>query len=139
MTLVFTNGCFDLLHPGHVDMLKRARALGDRLVVGLNSDESVRMLKGHDKPYFKQRDRYAMLRALRCVDEVIVFDELTPSRLIAELKPDVLVKGGDWPLDRIIGADTVLAAGGKVFSLPLLPGYSTSSLVEHIQQLELFT
>lgn len=139
MALVFTNGCFDLLHPGHVDLLQRARALGDRLVVGLNSDESVRMLKGHDKPYFKEHDRYAMLRALRCVDEVIVFDELTPYRLIAQLRPDVLVKGGDWPLDRIIGADTVLTSGGKVFSLPLLPGYSTSSLVEHIQQLELFS
>ena len=126
---VFTNGCFDLLHPGHVDLLERARALGDRLIVGLNSDASVRDLKGPHKPYVNQHDRRRMLLALRSVDEVIVFDEPTPLELIERIAPDVLVKGGDWPVDQIVGAEFVLARGGKVFSLPLLPGYSTTSIV----------
>jgi rfaE bifunctional protein nucleotidyltransferase chain/domain len=104
MKVVFTNGCFDVLHPGHVDLLERARALGDRLVVGLNSDASVRALKGPGRPIYPQGDRVLMLRALRSVDEVLVFDEPTPARLIEELSPDVLVKGGDWPVDRIVGA-----------------------------------
>jgi phosphoheptose isomerase len=130
--LVFTNGCFDLLHPGHVDLLERARALGDRLVVGLNSDASVRAIRGPGRPLVPQEDRAAMLRALRCVDEVIIFDEPTPARLIEELQPDVLVKGGDWPVDQIVGADTVLRKGGRVLSLPLKPGYSTSALIERI-------
>lgn len=134
MALVFTNGCFDLLHPGHVDLLERARALGDRLVVGLNSDASVRALKGPHKPYIPETDRARMLRALRCVDEVVVFDELTPLELIRRLEPDVLVKGGDWPVEQIVGADLVLARGGKVLSLPLKEGYSTTRLVEQIEQ-----
>jgi len=104
MTTVFTNGCFDLLHPGHVDLLERARALGDRLVVGLNSDRSVRALKGNGRPLLPQEARAAVLRALRSVDDIIIFDELTPARLIEELQPDVLVKGGDWPVAQIIGA-----------------------------------
>ncbi len=132
--LVFTNGCFDLLHRGHVDLLERARSLGSSLVVGLNSDQSVRDLKGPLRPYWCQDDRVAMLRALRCVDEVVIFDEATPERLINELRPDVLVKGGDWPIDTIIGADKVLAWGGQVFSLALLDGYSTTSLADHIQR-----
>src|SRR5215204_5312871 len=132
-TLVFTNGCFDLLHPGHVDLLKRAKALGTRLVVGINSDESVRSIKGAGRPYLNQKERAALLTALESVDDVVVFDELTPENLIKRLEPDVLVKGGDWKPDEIIGSDVVLAKGGKVFSLPLLDSYSSSGLVERIQ------
>ena len=132
MKLVFTNGCFDLLHPGHVALLTRARALGDRLVVGLNSDASVRSIKGPGRPLIPQDDRAAMLLALRPVDEVIVFDEPTPARLIGELKPDVLVKGGDWRIEQIVGADLVLARGGEVHALPLVAGYSTTALVERL-------
>jgi D-sedoheptulose 7-phosphate isomerase len=130
---VFTNGCFDLLHPGHVDLLQRARALGDWLIVGLNSDRSVRALKGPGRPLLPQEERAALLRALRCVDDAIIFDEPTPARLIEELQPDVLVKGGDWPVEQIIGAEVVWRKGGRVLSLPLKPGYSTTSLVEEIQ------
>ena len=130
--LVFTNGCFDLIHPGHIDLLERARALGDYLIVGLNSDASVRTIKGPARPFLPQEERAATLRALRCVDEVIIFDESTPARLIEELQPDVLVKGGDWPVDQIVGADIVLRKGGKVLSLPVRPGYSTTALIEHI-------
>jgi rfaE bifunctional protein nucleotidyltransferase chain/domain len=128
MKVVFTNGCFDVLHPGHVDLLERARALGDRLVVGLNSDASVRALKGPGRPIYPQGDRVLMLRALRSVDEVLVFDEPTPARLIEELSPDVLVKGGDWPVDRIVGAESVLRRGGQVVSLPFRRPYSTTGL-----------
>ncbi|HEY5314429.1 MAG TPA: D-glycero-beta-D-manno-heptose 1-phosphate adenylyltransferase, partial [Pirellulales bacterium] len=129
---VFTNGCFDLLHPGHVDLLERARELGDRLVVGVNSDASVRKLKGEHKPYVNETDRRRMLLALKAVDEVIIFDEDTPLELILQIQPDVLVKGGDWPVDRIVGAAEVMARGGRVFSLTLLPGYSTTTIVEDI-------
>lgn len=135
MDRVFTNGCFDLLHPGHVDFLERARLLGQRLIVGLNSDGSVRMIKGHGRPLIPQDDRAAMLRALRCVDEVVIFEEATPARVIQELQPDVLVKGGDWQVEQIIGADVVLARGGRVVSLPLKPGYSTSELIQSILSL----
>ncbi len=130
--LVFTNGCFDLLHPGHVDLLERAAALGSRLIVGLNSDASVRALKGPLKPYVNEQDRRRMLLALSVVDEVIIFDDDTPQRLIEQLRPDVLVKGGDWPVDQIIGADFVHSYGGQVVSLSLLPGYSTTLIVEQI-------
>jgi D-sedoheptulose 7-phosphate isomerase len=132
--LVFTNGCFDLLHPGHIDLLERARALGDRLVVGINSDASVRAIKGAGRPLMSQQDRIAVLSGLRSVDKVVVFDDATPARIIRELKPDVLVKGGDWPVDQIIGADFVIQNGGKVFSLPLKPSYSTSAILEKIGQ-----
>lgn len=132
--LVFTNGCFDLIHPGHIDLLERARALGDRLVVGLNSDASVKAIRGRS-PFVSQEDRATVLRGLRTVDEVIIFDEPTPARLIAELQPDVLVKGGDWAIDRIVGADTVLRKGGEVRSLTLKEGYSTTAIVEKIQGL----
>jgi D-sedoheptulose 7-phosphate isomerase len=132
--LVFTNGCFDLLHPGHIDLLERARALGDRLVVGINSDASVRAIKGAGRPLMSQEDRISVLSGLRSVDEVVVFDDATPARIIRELKPDVLVKGGDWPIDQIIGADFVIQNGGKVFSLPLKPSYSTSAIIEKISQ-----
>lgn len=134
MKMVFTNGCFDLLHPGHVDLLQRARALGDLLVVGINSDASVRALKGPHKPYLSQDDRRHMLLALRSVDYVRVFDEADPLRLIHELRPDVLVKGGDWPVDKIIGADFVRSLGGSVHSLPLVAGYSSTAVAAHIRE-----
>lgn len=133
--LVFTNGCFDLIHPGHIDLLERARALGDRLVVGLNSDASMRAIRGAGRPFVPEADRASVLRGLRSVDEVVIFDEPTPERLIEELQPDVLVKGGDWAVDRIVGARTVLGRGGQVRSLPLKPGYSTTLIVEKIQGL----
>jgi rfaE bifunctional protein nucleotidyltransferase chain/domain len=129
---VFTNGCFDLLHPGHVDLLQRARALGDRLIVGLNSDCSVSGLKGDHKPYVPQEDRRQLLLGLRAVDEVIIFDEPTPEALIRRIRPDVLVKGGDWTVDKIVGADFVQSYGGKVVSLELLAGYSSSQLAAEI-------
>lgn len=132
MKTVFTNGCFDVLHPGHIDLLERARSLGDRLVVGLNSDASVRALKGPGRPLVPQEERALMLRALRSVDEVVIFDEPTPERLIEELAPNVLVKGGDWPVDRIVGAETVLRRGGLVISLPFRLPYSTTGLIERI-------
>jgi cytidyltransferase-related domain len=132
--LVFTNGCFDILHPGHVDLLTRARALGDSLVLGLNSDESVRMLgKGDDRPLNTQEERAFVLAGLACVDCIIVFHESTPLELIKAVRPQVLVKGGDWTPDRIVGRDVVEQAGGAVHSLPLLPGYSTTAFVERIR------
>ncbi len=130
--IVFTNGCFDILHRGHVDLLERARALGSRLVVGLNSDRSIRQIKGADLPLQSQEDRKAVLMGLRAVDEVIIFEELTPEHLIRQLRPDILVKGGDWNIDEIIGADFVRANGGKVVSLPLVEGYSSSSIREKL-------
>lgn len=131
---VFTNGCFDLIHPGHIDLLERARALGDRLVVGINSDASVKSIKGAGRPLLSQEDRAEVLRGLRSVDEVMVFDELTPERLIEEVKPDVLVKGGDWPIEQIVGAKFVLDRGGRVHSLPLKDSCSTSDVIERIQK-----
>ena len=131
--VVFTNGCFDIIHPGHVDLLGRARNLGTKLIVGINSDASVKRIKGSARPYFTQDDRAAILQALECVDEVRVFEESTPENLIGEIKPDVLVKGGDWQVNEIIGADFVQSYGGKVFSLPLKPGYSSSAVVEKIK------
>ena len=133
MIVVFTNGCFDLLHPGHVDLLRRARGLGDRLIVGINSDRSVRAIKGPGRPVQSEPERVAVLSALRSVDQVLVFDEPTPVRLIEEIKPDVLVKGGDWPVDQIVGAESVLRRGGRVESLPLLPGHSTSALLDRLR------
>ncbi len=131
--IVFTNGCFDLLHPGHVDLLARARALGDRLALGLNSDHSVRALnKGPGRPVTPYAARAFVLAHLESVDWVTGFDEATPLELIQAVAPDVLVKGGDWPLERIVGATEVLARGGEVRSLPLLPGFSTTSTVERI-------
>ena len=130
--LVFTNGCFDLLHPGHVRYLTEARTLGDALVVGLNSDRSVRLLKGEGRPILKESERAEVLAALEAVDYVVVFDEDTPQELIAQLLPDVLVKGGDWPLDQIVGRKEVEAAGGKVVSLPFVEGSSTSDIIEKI-------
>lgn len=131
---VFTNGCYDLLHPGHVDLLDRAKSLGDLLVVGLNSDDSVRRLgKGAERPINPLPVRAFVLAHLACVDAVTWFEEDTPLELIRLLRPRVLVKGGDWPLDRIVGRDVVEALGGSVHSLPLLPGFSTTSLVRRLR------
>jgi D-sedoheptulose 7-phosphate isomerase len=131
-SVVFTNGVFDILHMGHIELLTTARALGDYLIVGMNSDASTRAIKGPPRPLVGQEERAAMLRTLRCVDEVIIFDEPTPARLIEEIQPDILVKGGDWPVEQMIGADTVIRRGGKVVSLPLAEGHSTTRLLERI-------
>jgi rfaE bifunctional protein nucleotidyltransferase chain/domain len=132
--VVFTNGCFDLLHPGHIQCLEQARELGDALIVGLNSDASVRQLKGPGRPLLPERERAEILAALECVDAVVIFDELTPQTVIAQLLPDVLVKGGDWAGDRIVGREEVEAAGGRVVSAPVVPGYSTTEIVRKIRE-----
>jgi D-beta-D-heptose 7-phosphate kinase/D-beta-D-heptose 1-phosphate adenosyltransferase len=132
--LVFTNGVFDLLHVGHVRYLAQARALGDALLVAINSDRSVRELKGPDRPVFDQGERAEILAALRDVDYVVVFDDISPRSTIKNLLPDVLVKGGDYQLDEIHGREEVEAAGGKVVSLPFVPGSSTTSLVERMKR-----
>lgn len=132
--LVFTNGVFDLLHVGHVRYLKQARALGDALVVAINSDRSVRELKGPDRPVFDEGERAEILAALRDVDYVTVFDDISPRTTIRKLLPDVLVKGGDYQLDEIHGREEVEAAGGKVISLPFVPGASTTSLLERMKR-----
>jgi len=134
LTLVFTNGCFDLLHPGHVEYLVQARALGDLLVVGLNSDDSVRRLKGTRRPLVAEEDRATVLAGLRSVDAVTVFDEDTPLELIRELLPDVLVKGGDYDLDGIVGQEVVEQAGGDVRVLPLVEGYSTTNILNRLKE-----
>lgn len=133
--VVFTNGCFDLLHVGHVRYLQAARQLGDILVVGVNSDASVRALqKGPERPLVPESQRSEIVAALECVDYVIIFSESTPLQVITMLQPDILVKGGDWPLDQVIGRKEVEARGGHVCSIPLVPGISTSLLVQRIQQ-----
>ncbi|RMG48740.1 MAG: D-glycero-beta-D-manno-heptose 1-phosphate adenylyltransferase [Acidobacteria bacterium] len=130
--VVFTNGCFDLIHPGHVRFLHQARALGDILVVAINSDRSVRQLKGPGRPILSEDERCEVLAAFEVVDVVTVFDDITPRGLIAALLPDILVKGGDWPLDQIVGREEVEAAGGRVYSLPYVRGYSTTEIIERI-------
>lgn len=133
--IVFTNGCFDILHRGHVEYLQEAAALGDRLVVAVNSDASVRRQgKGPDRPLNDESSRAKVLAALRLVDAVILFDEDTPLALIKAIVPDVLVKGGDWPVERIVGAEVVMAAGGEVRSLKLVDGFSTTALVDRIRR-----
>src|SRR5687767_1335962 len=131
--LVFTNGVFDLLHVGHVRYLAQARELGDALVVAINSDRTVRELKGPDRPVFDQAERAEILAALRQVDYVVVFDDISPRNVITQLLPDVLVKGGDYQLDQIHGREEVEAAGGKVISLPFVDGASTSRLIERMK------
>jgi rfaE bifunctional protein nucleotidyltransferase chain/domain len=133
--VVFTNGCFDLLHSGHVRYLTEARGLGDALIVGLNSDRSVRALKGEGRPILNEAERAEVIGALEAVDFVVVFDEDTPQELIARLLPDVLVKGGDWPLDQIVGREEVEATGGRVVSLGYLKGSSTSDLIARIKEI----
>ena len=132
--LVFTNGVFDLLHVGHVRYLAQARELGDALLVAINSDRTVRELKGPDRPIFDQAERAEILAALRHVDYVTVFDDVSPRSLIAKLLPDVLVKGGDYQLDEIHGREEVEAAGGKVISLPFVDGASTTALIERMRE-----
>lgn len=128
--VVFTNGCFDLLHPGHTYFLGEARKLGDALVVAINSDRSVRALKGPGRPVFPIGERAEILAALESVDYVTIFDDLTPQEVIARMLPQVLVKGADWGSEEIVGRKEVEAAGGRVVSIPLLPGYSTTALLE---------
>jgi D-beta-D-heptose 7-phosphate kinase/D-beta-D-heptose 1-phosphate adenosyltransferase len=130
--VVFTNGCFDLLHPGHVRYLAQARSLGDSLIVALNSDISVHKLKGESRPILKEQERAEVMAALACVDYVTIFAEETPRELIAQLLPDVLVKGGDWPLDAIVGREDVEAAGGVVESLSFIEGVSTTEIIGRI-------
>ena len=132
--VVFTNGCFDLLHAGHVTLLERAKRYGDLLVVGLNSDRSVRALKGRGRPILPARDRARLLAALASVDYVVIFDEPTPQRVITRLVPDVLVKGADWAAGAIVGTEAVRAAGGRVVRFPLVKGYSTSKMLARIRR-----
>lgn len=132
--VVFTNGVFDLLHPGHIRYLSQARRLGDALIVGVNSDRSVRSNKGDGRPINAETERAELLAALEAVDAVVVFDEDTPHEVIAAVQPDVLVKGADWPEDGIVGRDIVEARGGRVVRVPVEPGYSTSSIIEKIRQ-----
>lgn len=131
--VVFTNGCFDILHRGHVTYLNEAKAQGDILVLGLNSDASVKRLKGETRPVNNEQDRKFLLENLRCIDFVYIFEEDTPYNLIKEIQPDVLVKGGDWKPEDIVGSDIVQANGGEVKSLNFVDGFSTTSTIEKIQ------
>jgi rfaE bifunctional protein nucleotidyltransferase chain/domain len=131
---VLTNGCFDLLHPGHISLLEAARAEGDRLIVAINSDRSVRHLKGPDRPLTPEHERAEALLALECVDRVVIYDEPTPAALIEALLPDVLVKGADWAEDEIVGRATVTGRGGRVVRVPLIAGRSTSDIVDRIRR-----
>ena len=132
--LVFTNGCFDILHAGHVDYLQKARQLGDGLLVGLNNDESVRKLKGDSRPIVDEKARAIVLAALEAVDAVVFFKEETPGRLIDQVQPDVLVKGGDYLAEEIVGYQTVTTKGGTVKVLPFLEGHSTTSIIKKIKE-----
>lgn len=131
--IVFTNGCFDVLHFGHVHYLLQAKELGDVLVVGLNSDDSVRRLKGPSRPINGEKERAFVLAALACVDYVVVFEEDTPKELIETVRPDVLVKGGDYALDQIVGADFVTRTGGSVTTLPFVEGFSSTRIIEQLK------
>jgi len=131
--VVFTNGCFDLLHPGHIKLLEAARTLGDALIVGINTDDSVRTLKGPSRPVIPESERAEILAGLECVDAVVIFDELTPRETVAALVPDILVKGGDWPGNQIVGREEVEAAGGKVVLIDLVQGYSTTEILHKIR------
>jgi len=130
--VVFTNGCFDILHRGHVEYLNKARALGDILIVGLNTDSSVKKIKGDKRPIIPQEDRAYILSSLGCVDYVCLFDEETPARIISRLLPDVLVKGGDYKIEEIVGHETVLEAGGQVTTIEPVPGRSSSDIIRTI-------
>ncbi|MCB5251375.1 MAG: D-glycero-beta-D-manno-heptose 1-phosphate adenylyltransferase [Candidatus Cloacimonadaceae bacterium] len=131
--IVFTNGCFDIIHAGHVSYLSAAKALGDILILGLNSDKSVKKLKGKSRPINTQQDRATVLAAFSFVDYVIIFEEDTPYELIKELQPDILVKGGDWHRDQIVGSDLVLKRGGKVLSLSYVQGLSTTNILDKLK------
>ncbi|MBR6132997.1 MAG: D-glycero-beta-D-manno-heptose 1-phosphate adenylyltransferase [Bacteroidales bacterium] len=132
--IVFTNGCFDILHRGHVTYLAQARQMGDLLVVGLNSDASVRRLKGPERPVNDEQSRALLLAALEMVDYVVLFEEDTPYNLILKVKPDLLVKGGDYDIDNIVGADFVRQRGGEVRTIPFVQGFSSSSIIDHLKQ-----
>jgi len=132
LKLVFTNGCFDLLHLGHIEYLEKARALGDRLMVAINTDASVQTMKGDGRPIIPEAERVEVLAALACVDYVTVFDEPTPREIIRAVLPDVLAKGSDWAPDEIVGREEVEAAGGRVVSIDFLPGYSTSAIIDTV-------
>jgi len=132
--VVFTNGCFDLVHRGHIHLLRQAKALGDILIVGLNSDVSVKTIKGPDRPIMPEADRIELIAALEMVDYVVVYSEPDPYRIIAAIKPNVLVKGGDWSADKIIGADVVEQNGGRVAVVPYLPEFSTTQIIERIRK-----
>ena len=132
-TIVFTNGCFDIVHAGHIGYLNEAKSLGDRLVIGLNSDESVRRLKGQSRPIHSFTDRALVLSNLAMVDMVIGFEEDTPLSLIKQILPDYLVKGGDYSIDQIVGAQEVISNGGKVLSLAYIPGYSSSQIIQKLK------
>ena len=131
--IVFTNGVFDLLHPGHVRYLREARGLGDLLIVGVNADESVRRSKGPGRPITAEDERAEILAALECVDAVVIFAEDTPAEIVRLVQPDILVKGADWPADQIVGRDTVESRGGRVVLVPVEAGHSTTSIVERIR------
>ena len=131
--VVFTNGCYDLLHPGHIKLLEAARSMGDALIVGLNSDDSVRTLKGAGRPVIPEQERAEILANLESVDAVVVFNELTPQKTVAALLPDILVKGGDWPGNQIVGREEVEAAGGKVVLIDVVEGHSTTEILRKIR------
>jgi len=133
--VVFTNGCFDILHVGHVRYLEEAKKLGDLLVIGLNSDSSTKLLKGPERPVVSELERREVLSSLRSVDAVLIFDEQTPLDLIKAVKPEVLVKGGDWPIEKIVGSEFVIASGGEVRSLSFYPGHSSTSIIEKVKSL----
>jgi rfaE bifunctional protein nucleotidyltransferase chain/domain len=132
--IVFTNGVFDLLHPGHVRYLQHARSLGDLLIVGLNADASVRRNKGPDRPITAEHERAELLAALECVDAVVIFEQDTPAEIVRLIQPDILVKGADWPADQIVGRDTVEARGGRVVLVPVEQGHSTSAILRRIRR-----
>ena len=131
--IVFTNGCFDILHAGHISYLREAKAIGDKLVVGLNSDESIRAIKGADRPVQNLYSRFSVLNALQSVDAVIVFSAETPLKIIQMVKPDFLIKGADWKVEQIVGADFVQSYGGEVKNIPILKGYSSSAIIKKIK------
>lgn len=133
-TIVFTNGCFDIIHRGHVDYLSRARDLGTKLVLGLNSDASVRRLKGESRPIVDQQSRAFVLAGFQFIDYVVIFEEDTPFNLISTILPDILVKGGDYKIENIVGHDIVEAHGGKVMTIPFVEGFSTTNIVNKMQQ-----
>jgi rfaE bifunctional protein nucleotidyltransferase chain/domain len=133
--IVFTNGVYDLLHPGHVRYLQHARSLGDALIVGVNADASVRRIKGPSRPINPEEERAEIVAALECVDAAVVFDEDTPAEIVRLVQPDILVKGADWPADQIVGRDTVEARGGRVVLTEVEPGFSTTAIIEKIRSL----
>jgi len=131
--IVFTNGCFDILHRGHLHVLREAKALGDLLIVAVNSDGSVKRLKGPSRPVISEAGRSELIAALEMVDYVTLFDEIDPRRLIEEIQPDILAKGGDWRRDQVVGADIVVRSGGKVAVIPYLKGFSTTEIIERVR------